>query len=605
MNKEVIYLEPEDDITDILTKLQQAEQKLVALVPPKKATMFRSAVNMKLVARTAKECEKVAVVVTADPGIMKLAMAAKIPVAKTLQSRPVIPTEETLKASEASEQVIDEDLGDNSGENGKNSKNASKTTPGGQESTSKSSEAKKADTLELDDEGLERGEKGPEDAKSDQKDDKKGKKNKKVPKMNRKVIVAGGVCIVAVIAVLVWALIFAPAVSIVVAISTSSNNFSHNVTFTTDPAAKDLENSVIYVEPKNYEHKYTANFAPTGKEDRGEKASGSVTATVEFIPKEITAGEFDRSIPKGATLTASNGKTYVTQTAAELVWDGTIGTDICKSSDGKKTPTMKDKCSITATIPVIASENGDKYNLDADSKWNTFNEATITNPNAISGGKTNEVTIVSQADIERVRNEQVATNSDAGKEQLFAQIKTEAEKEQKAEKDDKEKKHERSSSDADRMPLILESTFKAEPGTVESNPGVGQEVGTGVSPTASLTISYSVYVIPYDELYEIISLKSNLGADQIIYSIIEPRLERFYGLDEPASLKATTESGPTVTKEDILERAKGHKVGEIQSQLRSINGVSSVNVTPSYFWVRTVPTEDDRITIDLKVEDNE
>ena len=28
MNKEVIYLEPEDDITDILTKLQQAEQKI-------------------------------------------------------------------------------------------------------------------------------------------------------------------------------------------------------------------------------------------------------------------------------------------------------------------------------------------------------------------------------------------------------------------------------------------------------------------------------------------------------------------------------------------------------------------------------------------------
>ena len=80
MNKEVIYLEPEDDITDILTKLQQAEQKIVALVPPKKATMLRSTVNMKLVARVAKECEKVAVIVTADPAIVKMAMAARIPV---------------------------------------------------------------------------------------------------------------------------------------------------------------------------------------------------------------------------------------------------------------------------------------------------------------------------------------------------------------------------------------------------------------------------------------------------------------------------------------------------------------------------------------------
>lgn len=84
MNKEVIYLEPEDDITDILTKLQRAKQKLVALVPPKKATMLRSAVNMKLVARAAKECKKVVVIVTADPAILKLAMAAQIPVAKNL-----------------------------------------------------------------------------------------------------------------------------------------------------------------------------------------------------------------------------------------------------------------------------------------------------------------------------------------------------------------------------------------------------------------------------------------------------------------------------------------------------------------------------------------
>ena len=110
MNKEVIYLEPEDDITDILTKLQQAEQKVVALVPPKKASILRSAVNMKLVARVAKECEKVAVIVTADPAIVKMAMTAKIPVAKTLQSRPVVPNEENLKKAEALEEVIDEDI---------------------------------------------------------------------------------------------------------------------------------------------------------------------------------------------------------------------------------------------------------------------------------------------------------------------------------------------------------------------------------------------------------------------------------------------------------------------------------------------------------------
>ena len=37
MNKDVIYIEPEDDITDIITKIEGSKEKIVALVPPKKA----------------------------------------------------------------------------------------------------------------------------------------------------------------------------------------------------------------------------------------------------------------------------------------------------------------------------------------------------------------------------------------------------------------------------------------------------------------------------------------------------------------------------------------------------------------------------------------
>ena len=44
MNKDVIYIEPEDDITDIITKIEKSKEKIVALVPPKKAGVFRSVV---------------------------------------------------------------------------------------------------------------------------------------------------------------------------------------------------------------------------------------------------------------------------------------------------------------------------------------------------------------------------------------------------------------------------------------------------------------------------------------------------------------------------------------------------------------------------------
>ena len=108
MNKDVVYIEPEDDITDIIARIKAAKLKLVALVPPKKIGVLRSAVNTKLVAKAAKQAEKVVVIVTTDPALIKLAAAAQIPVAKNLQSRPKLPSEIVEKEKELGEQVINE-----------------------------------------------------------------------------------------------------------------------------------------------------------------------------------------------------------------------------------------------------------------------------------------------------------------------------------------------------------------------------------------------------------------------------------------------------------------------------------------------------------------
>ena len=105
MNKDTIYIEPEDDITDIISKLKAAKQQFVALVPPKKAGVLRSAVNIKLIAKAAREVEKVAILITADPSIIKMAAAAKLPVAADLQSRAAIPNEEDVEAINEGEEA--------------------------------------------------------------------------------------------------------------------------------------------------------------------------------------------------------------------------------------------------------------------------------------------------------------------------------------------------------------------------------------------------------------------------------------------------------------------------------------------------------------------
>ena len=110
MNKDVVYIEPEDDITDILAKMTKAKAKIVALVPPKKIGALRSVVNIKLIAKTAKQHEKIAVLVTTDPTVRKLAAGVRMPVAKNLQSRPEVPELDADDEQPGAEQVIDEDL---------------------------------------------------------------------------------------------------------------------------------------------------------------------------------------------------------------------------------------------------------------------------------------------------------------------------------------------------------------------------------------------------------------------------------------------------------------------------------------------------------------
>lgn len=585
MNKEVIYLEPEDDITDILTKLQQAEQKLVALVPPKKATMLRSAVNMKLVARVAKECEKVAVIVTADPAIIKMAMAAKIPVAKTLQSRPMVPTEESLKASERAEQVIDEETGDFTDENDREkSKNSEKSAKDGSKMGSKASSvasderrAKSADTIDLTEESLENDSKDPKNGK---KPGQKSKNGPKVPSFEkyRKWIMIGVPAAIVLIIALVWAFVFAPAATITVAISSTSSNFNETVRFTTDEGAENLSEGVFFAEQMTLEEKYNTEFTATGEEDKGDKAKGTLRVVYSIVVRSYLDQGFAYNVPEGEVFTTSDGLKYrATTTSTTLKWDGMNYPIACDTPVQSHAGT----CIKTFEVPVEAVEAGEKYNIAAGARWSAYDGglATVSNPSAISGGTTHMVKVVSEDDIKKVKETLISEHESEGRAHLF--------------------------EDLSKDVVAIDASFKAEPGDADSTPAVGDEVGNNTTPKAVVPIKYSVYVVEQNKIEEYIKSKADLEEGQKIYSIGKPYFERFTSLEEPARLKTTITAGPTVTEEDIFEKIKGHKTGEVQSLLRPINGVSSVEVRTPYFWVWSIPTDRSKVTITLTGEDEE
>jgi formiminotetrahydrofolate cyclodeaminase len=56
--KETIYIEADDEITTVIEKIITAKNKIIAVVLPKRATVFQSVVNMKLLKKAADETKR-------------------------------------------------------------------------------------------------------------------------------------------------------------------------------------------------------------------------------------------------------------------------------------------------------------------------------------------------------------------------------------------------------------------------------------------------------------------------------------------------------------------------------------------------------------------
>ena len=483
MNKDIYYIEPEDDITDIINHLKGSKQKVVALVPPKKLSVLRSAINLKLIAKTAKNLDKAVVIITLDPVLMKLSAASGLPFSKNLQSRPVLPSEykdsaaihKTVAASQSISEMS-EDSSDVQEESIQATESASNNKKENIPKDSTTKENIKKPAVSGKTNNIRQ---TPSDAEAatmhldvnevEEESDGEEKAVKKIPNFDklRKWLVLGVAGLIVCIVGGVWAFVFAPAAKISVKIKTTPDNFSENITFASAADQASNKDGKILLETETLEKESSVEFDATGERNDGNKATGrlTLTANFSFSTSSATPSAPDRiTVPIGSAFAKGN-LNYLTVVTTEFSWDGSTTSCTVRTTN---------TCQIRKTVDVVAFEGGTRFNIDPiASGWQSSVEhVDAFNSTAFTGGTDKVVKIVTAADVEKAK---VALSQlDEGKDDLFAKVK-----------------------DSD---LRIDASYKKTPGEATSSPAIG-EVANGGKAKLTAKIKYTVNIL--DKLYSI------------------------------------------------------------------------------------------------------
>ena len=540
-NKDVIYIDVEDDITAIIGKVKDSKQKIVALVPPKRTGVLQSAVNLRLLARAADSANKRLVLISSNVALASLAASAEIPVAKNLHSRPELAKMTSIDDDD--EDVIDGDslpVGDHVKSSNKDDE----------------SDDIPADSIKgIDIDGEATSVSAARQTKAASKDG--AKKGIKVPDFGsfRKRIAIGVGAGVLVILFLVWANVVAPHATVVVRAKTTGQFLTNPVTLGTD-LETDNEAGTIKTIEETSKDTQEVEFEATGTKDVGEKATGTVT----FSTNQISL--LGTTIPAGTTLTSSGGKTFKTTQSVTFTLSNYSG----------------------ASSGIVATASGPEYNGASGGASGAPSGVSAQITGATSGGTSKIVKVVTQEDFDKAKEELKDSNQSDAKKKL----KSKFEKSDIVIDSSFAAKGEPTSTPAvgqeasdGKAKLTSEITYTMSAVAKDELDSYLDAAFDGL-----LTSKDSQKI--YDNGSKDASFDDYQAGEKT----------------DTATLTATAQVGPKIDDNEIKEQAKGKRTGEVIADIKGIDGVSDVEVKLSPFWVTGVPDDIKKISVEFKLKDN-
>jgi hypothetical protein len=544
-SKDTIYVDVDEEITGIISKIQNSSKDIVALVLPKRAAVLQSSVNMKLLKRAQDQHKKKIVLITSESRILPLAGAAGLFVASNLTSTPYVPLAKVVKDAKPDADEIDPN------------------TPVSQVAP----DAKYADT---DDEiEIDNTPKGPEAVAAAAAGGNKAKKDKKnkVPNFSkfRKKVILIALVVLLLIFGLVYGLLFAPKAHVTVKAQTDS--LPTTLDFIADPNASgaDTTSKIVRASVQTTQKDQSEQVNSSGKENKGNKATGNVTLT------NCSQNNSPTTVPANTQL-SSNGIIYITKKSVSLPFSGHRPDGSCDSASGFTSGSV----SITAQNPgANANVSNNSFSVSGYSDVNASGSA--------SGGTDNNVKVVTQADVDKAK-ERIAGEPNTARDDFKAQLQKDGY-------------------------IAIDDSFKAKPGKYGITPKVGDE---GDQVTVSVTTTYTMLGVKKEDLQELI--KNQVSSQDQGKTILSDGLDNAtikindsaIGLSDGQvglNINTTVIAGPNINQDDLKQKIAGKKSGEAENILGQVSGLSDPKVELSPFWVGHVPKKNSKITIEIQQSD--
>ncbi len=568
--KDTIYIDIDDEITGIIDKVSQSKHKIVALVLPKRASVLQSIVNMKLLKRSGDTHKKKIVLITSEAGLLPLAGAVKLHVAKTLQSKPTVPAapdvpSDNVALDDSVDDItaIDEDDDDIESDVVEDKKLDTKKAVGELAGAAAAKPVKSQqfeETIDIDDEPELEAAAPVAAAKKASKKDKK----LKIPDFNQfrtKLLVGGGLVVLLLIGWYVSSFVL-PTAKITVITDSVSVSTDVAVTLSTDAKAIDKEKLIVPATAKSIKKTDAEKVPATGKKNVGEQAKGTVSLRLTDCSKESV------TVPSG-TIVTSGGLNFILQKDVTFI----------RVLFGSKCNNQDFPAFTTATINVVAQNSGDQYNISGGRTFSVvgFSNVAGYDSSSMTGGTNKEVTVVSQEDIDAATQKLTDKSKDAAIKELTTQLK-------------------------DNSLYAIAETVTVTPANITASPTVGAEA---TEITVTNIVTYTLLGVDRDDLKSIIvdSAKekidtkeqtiSNDGLDDAVIKATD----QISPTQQKLSIQTTVSTGAQEEQDSLKTQIAGKKKGEVQQLINARAGVKEVQVSYSPFWVYKTPSNPKKITI--------